>query len=149
MRFYQGLLPAVQWDKEVGAPKCEFKKGVLDTDDEELINFLLDKGYLVQKDVDVLVAGGNLDHGGFEPQEPSDKDLPSGRPPMDNPEMAQGGGVIPATRPVLTDNLPVSEQAEINSTVVDTTPVQKRKTTPVPKEAKKPKRKLNRGSTKK
>lgn len=157
MRFYQGLLPAVQWDKEKGASRCEFKNGVLDTDDEELINFLLDEGYLVQEDVDILERGGNLDHGGFEPQIPVDKDLPSGRPPMDNPELAQGptGGNVGGSRAPLTDRLPESEQAELNQNVVDAAPVQKRTRTPEPVEATtaddpaKPKRQLKRGSKKK
>lgn len=150
MRFYQGLLPAVQWDKEKGASRCEFKNGVLDTDDEELINFLLDEGYLVQEDVDILERGGNLDHGGFEPQIPVDKDLPSGRPPMDNPELAQGptGGNAGGSRAPLTDRLPDSEQAELNQNVVDNSPVKKRtraaETTT--EETAKPKRQLKRGS---
>lgn len=113
MRFYQGLLPAIQWDKEKGAPKCEFRNGVLDTDDEELIEFLHEKGYLVQEDVNVLEAGGTLDHGGFEPQVPVDKDLPSGRPPMDNPEMAPGG--VPHKRDAVLDSLPTTEQADLNN----------------------------------
>ena len=109
MRFYQGLLPAIQWDKETNSPKVEFVKGVFDTDDEELINFLFDKGYLVEEDVEELMAGGRLDHGGFEPQKPVV--LPSGRPPMDNPEMAHGG--TPHHRAPLGDTLPESEQAEL------------------------------------
>lgn len=149
MRFYQGLLPAIQWDKEKGAPRCEFKHGVLDTDDEELINFLLDKGYLVQEDVEHLERGGRLDHGGFEPQPSLDDQLPSGRPPMDNPELAQGPT---GNRPGMPlDNLPDSEQDEVNQqsksvVVEDTAPVKKR----VRKETAKPKvKKLKRGSKKK
>lgn len=125
MRFYQGLLPAIQWDKTAGKPFCEFKHGILDTDDEELIKFLHEKGYLVQEDVEHLEAGGRLDHGGFEPQVSKDNQLPSGRPPMDNPEMAQGG--TPHKRGVVTDSLPDNEQMDMaKETVTEKPKVTKR-----------------------
>lgn len=109
MRFYQGLLPAIIWDQKIGAPKVEFNNRIFDTDDEDIIAFLHKEGYLVEADVRVLEAGGNIDHGGFEPQESKDKDLPSGKLPMDNPEMAPGGQPQKRER----TNLPDSEQEDI------------------------------------
>ena len=110
MRFYQGLLPAIIWDPKVKAPKVEFNNGFFDTDDEDIIAFLHKEGYLVEEDGRVLEAGGNINHGGFEPQIPVDKDLPSGKAPMDNPELAPGG--LPQKRDVKLDNLPESEQED-------------------------------------
>jgi hypothetical protein len=132
MRFYQGLLPAIVWDKVVGAPKWEFKNGVFDTDDENLINELLDYGYLTREDVAILEAGGTLPHGGFEPQPPIDSQLPSGRPPMDDPDAAMNqpgyrrfpGAVGAVTQPNprqarqhLGDNLPASEEQDLRNVV--------------------------------
>ena len=126
MRFYQGLLPAIIWDPKAGAPLVEFKQGVFDTEDEKIIALLHKRGYLVEEDVNELVRGGRVEHGGFEEQEPVDKDLPSGRPPMDNPEMAQGvktqAGNIPGTgytqlppgpQVALGDSLPESESEDL------------------------------------
>lgn len=132
MRFYQGLLPAIVWDAKVGAPKWEFKNGVFDTDDENLINELLDYGYLTREDVAILEAGGTLPHGGFEPQPPIDSQLPSGRPPMDDPDAAmnQPGyrrfpGAVGAVqqqnqgqaRRPLGDNLPANEEQDLRNVV--------------------------------
>lgn len=111
MKFYQGLLPAIIWDPRHGRPLVEFVRGVVDVDDEDIIKRLHKAGYLVEEDVAVLEAGGNIAHGGFEPQTPVDKDLPSGRSPMDNPEMAPGG--LPHKRERLTDSLPDNEQADL------------------------------------
>lgn len=111
MKFYQGLLPAIIWDPRHGRPLVEFVKGVADVDDEDIIKRLHKEGYLVEEDVAVLEAGGNIAHGGFEPQIPVDKDLPSGRSPMDNPEMAPGG--LPHKRERLTDSLPENEQVDL------------------------------------
>lgn len=132
MRFYQGLLPAIVWDAKVGAPKWEFKNGVFDTDDENLINELLDYGYLTREDVAILEAGGTLPHGGFGPQPPIDSQLPSGRPPMDDPDAAQNQpgyrrfpGAVGAVsqsdprqaRQKLGDNLPDNEEQDLRSVV--------------------------------
>lgn len=111
MRFYQGLLPAIIWDPKVKAPKVEFKNGIFDTDDEDIIIFLKKEGYLIEEDVKILEAGGNIDHGGFEPQVPVDKDLPSGRAPMDDPDMAPSG--IPQKRKMQLDAFPNNEQEDL------------------------------------
>lgn len=114
MRFYQGLLPAVIWDKEIRAPSVEFKNGVFDTEDEKLIEMLTTKGYLTRVDIQTLEDGGTLDHGGFERQV-FDEDLPSGRPPMDNPEIAGGDPLIAQARTMgpSADKLPSNENADL------------------------------------
>jgi len=111
MRFYQGLLSAIIWDPKRGRPLVEFVKGIFETDDEEIIRRLHKDGYLVEDDVAILRAGGNLAHGGFEPQTPSDKDLPSGRPPMDNPEIA-GGEPHKRSRDVVSSKSDTKESPE-------------------------------------
>ena len=118
MRFYQGLLPAILWDKKIGGPIVEFRKGIFDTDDEDIIALLHDRGYLTREDVSILEAGGTLAHGGFE-EVPDDSKLPSGRPPMDNPELAGGephAQVDPNIKAPKGDSLPQTEGADLDKT---------------------------------
>ncbi len=112
MRFYQGLLPAVIWDPKVGAPMVEFKNGIFDTEDEEIIERLYADGYLVEEDLKVLEAGGRLEHGGFTDGTSIDGQLPSGKPPVEEPEKFGGQPLTPAGN-VSHDNLPADEEAEM------------------------------------
>jgi hypothetical protein len=136
MRFYQGLLPAIIWDPKRGAPLVEFNKGVFETDDEDIIRRLHKDGYLVEDDVEVLRDGGQLEHGGFKRATPeeADKNLPSGRSPMDNPEIA--GGEPHKRKKEKTSE---SEETESPKTVglADEAPKRKRKTTSKKKSTKK------------
>ncbi len=111
MRFYQGLLPAIIWDPKVGAAIVEFKDGIFDTEDEKIIDRLHADGYLVEEDLAILEAGGRLDHGGFTDGTSVDNMLPSGKPPVEEPEKFGGQPLTPAGN-VLHDNLPDSEEAE-------------------------------------
>ena len=46
MEFYQGHLPRIVWDKDVGAAAAHFNKhGFFETDDEKIQKLLIDKGY--------------------------------------------------------------------------------------------------------
>lgn len=119
MRFYQGLLPAIVWDPTAGAPGAEFVKGVFDTEDEKLILLLQKKGYLDRADVGVLQAGGTLPHGGFE-RVSDDSKLPSGRPPMDNPELAGGVPHSQDTSKIKGDSLRTRSEAKELVTVSTT-----------------------------
>lgn len=113
MRFYQGLLPAVIWDPKVGAPMVEFKNGIFDTDDEKIIERLRADGYLVEEDLEVLKAGGRLEHGGFTDGTSVDGQLPSGKPPVEEPEKFGGQPLTPAGNVVHSDNLPANEETEM------------------------------------
>jgi len=115
MRFYQGLLPAIIWDKEIGGPIVEFSLGIFDTDDEKIIKLLIGKGYLVEEDLRVLEQGGTLPHGGFETVDKDDQ-LPSGRPPMDNPEIAGGHPHAKQDAAVGYTTLPNSEGEDLRNT---------------------------------
>lgn len=55
MRFFQGGRPAVIWNPSKKRPLVEFKKGVFDTEDEEIIKVLKSKGYVTQQQQDQLV----------------------------------------------------------------------------------------------
>lgn len=118
MRFYQGLLPAILWDKKIGGPIVEFKRGIFDTEDEDIIALLHKRGYLTIEDVEILQAGGTLPHGGFE-KVVDDSLLPSGRSPMDNPELAGGvphAQAIPKEAP--KDDLPQTESQDLARTKI-------------------------------
>lgn len=87
MKFYQGHLPRIVWDKDVGAPAAHFDKhGFFETGDEKIQQLLIGKGYLTEKDLEDLRKFGTSPHGGFQ-KVVDDSELPSGKPPIEDDEL--------------------------------------------------------------
>jgi hypothetical protein len=85
MRFYQGFLPAVCWDGKNNRALFEFENGLLETEDEDLITELLRQGYMTDDDLLQYQRTGTADFGGFKEREnPSELQLPSGKPPIED-----------------------------------------------------------------
>ncbi len=84
MKFYQGHLPRIIWDKDVGAPAAHFDRhGFFKTGDEKIQKLLIGKGYLTEKDMEDLRKFGTSPHGGFQ-KVVDDSKLPSGKPPIED-----------------------------------------------------------------
>lgn len=83
--FYQGLLPRIIINPKNGKVLIEFdrKTRTYETDDEEIIALLEDRGYPQYEDLQILERTGRLDHGGFEKAIADEKVLPSGRKPFE------------------------------------------------------------------
>lgn len=89
MKFYQGHLPRIVWDKDVGGPIAHFNKhGFFETDDEKIQELLIGKGYLTEKDMEDLRRFGTSPHGGFQ-KVVDDSELPSGKPPIEDDELRE------------------------------------------------------------
>jgi len=69
-RFYKSKLPAVVWSRKTGKKMADFNQGHFTTDDIEIAQILLDKGYpqipvdaVTPPDVVVQVPGHSLAEG--------------------------------------------------------------------------------------
>jgi hypothetical protein len=116
MRFYQGLLPRIIWDPSEGKPLVEFSlEGVFETEDEKIIKCLKRDGYLVQRDLDELERTGKLAHGGFEKPIVDERELPSGRKPIEDPSNVHSSEPFKRER-----KLPEDEQADLKVSFPET-----------------------------